>query len=150
MQIQPVIPEHADTLTQIALAAKRHWGYPERWIEIWTAQLTFTAAFFESNEGWAAMDGETEAGFYTILVADKAASIEHLWVLPKYMGQGIGKQLFRHAVQTARERGCETLQLDADPNAVGFYERMGMHKVGERHSEVDGQERMLPIMEISL
>ena len=29
-------------LTQIALAAKRHWGYPERWIEIWSSQLTFS------------------------------------------------------------------------------------------------------------
>jgi hypothetical protein len=42
------------------------------------------------------------------------------------------------------------LQLEADPNAVGFYERMGMYKIGERHSEVDGQPRILPIMEMRL
>ena len=49
-----------------------------------------------------------------------------------------------------REQGCRILQLEADPNAVGFYEKMGMVKIGERNSEVDGQPRVLPIMEIDL
>jgi ribosomal protein S18 acetylase RimI-like enzyme len=150
IQIRPVLPSEAETLSQIALAAKRHWGYPERWIEIWTPQLTFTPQYFELNESWAAVDDEEPVAFYTLLEANGIASIENLWVLPEYMGQGIGKQLFLHAVATARARGYKTLQLEADPNALGFYERMGMHQIGERHSEVDGQLRTLPIMEISL
>ena len=32
----------------------------------------------------------------------------------------------------------------------GFYEKMGMIKIGERHSEVEGQIRILPIMKIRL
>jgi GNAT superfamily N-acetyltransferase len=150
IQIRPVNPEEAGALTQIALAAKRHWGYPERWIEIWTPQLTFSPEYFKSNESWAAVNGSRPIAFYTLLEANETASIENLWVLPEYMGQGVGKQLFLHAVSIARERGYKRLQLDADPNALGFYERMGMHKAGERHSEVDGQPRILPIMEMSL
>lgn len=150
IQIRPVRPEQADVLSQIALTAKRHWGYPEPWIEIWTPQLTFSPEYFESNESWAAVDGDVPVAFYTLLEANAIASIENLWVLPAYMGQGIGKELFLHAVEVARQRGYKTMQLEADPNAVGFYERMGMRKVGERHSEVDGQPRVLPIMEISL
>lgn len=150
IRLRPVNPEEAGILTQIALAAKRNWGYPERWIEIWTPQLTFTPECFETNEGWVAVDDEEPVGFYTLLVANETASVENLWVLPQYMGQGIGKQLFLHAVAIARERGYKTIQLEADPNALGFYERMGMHQIGERHSEVDGQPRTLPIMEISL
>lgn len=137
-------------MSRIALAAKRHWGYPERWIEIWTPQLTFSPEYFESNESWAAVEGDTPVAFYTLLEANEIASIENLWVLPEYMGKGIGKQLFLHAVETARERGYNTLQLEADPNAVGFYERMGMRQVGERHTEVDGQPRTLPIMEMAI
>lgn len=34
--IRRVLPEEAAQLSRIALAAKRHWGYPERWIEAWT------------------------------------------------------------------------------------------------------------------
>jgi ribosomal protein S18 acetylase RimI-like enzyme len=150
ISIRSVNPEEAGALTQIALAAKRHWGYPERWIEIWTPQLTFSPEYFKTNESWAAVDGDVPIAFYTLLEANEVVSIENLWVLPEYMGQGIGKQLFLHAVATARARGYNTLQLDADPNALGFYERMGMHQIGERQSEVDGQLRVLPIMEMSL
>jgi ribosomal protein S18 acetylase RimI-like enzyme len=150
IRIRSVKPEEADILTQIAFGAKRHWGYPERWIEIWAPQLTFSAEYFEANESWAAVENEEPVAFYTLLEANDIASIENLWVLPEYMGQGIGKQLFHHAAGIARQRGYRILQLEADPNAVGFYERMGMHQVGERHTEVDGQPRTLPIMEMTL
>jgi ribosomal protein S18 acetylase RimI-like enzyme len=66
------------------------------------------------------------------------------------IGKGVGKTLFCHALELSRERGYRILHLEADPNAAGFYEKMGMYKVGERHSEVEGQPRILPIMEIRL
>jgi ribosomal protein S18 acetylase RimI-like enzyme len=150
IQIRPVLPKEADTLTQIALAAKRHWGYPERWIEIWTPQLTFTPEYFQKNESWVAVEDRRPVGFYTLLEANDIASIENLWVMPAFMGKGVGHMLFLHAVTRARSRAYKTLQLEADPNAVGFYEKMGMHRIGERHSEVDGQPRVLPIMEMDL
>jgi ribosomal protein S18 acetylase RimI-like enzyme len=148
--IHPADPKEADTLTQIALAAKRHWGYPEHWMELWTPQLTFTVDYFEKNESWVAVDDEGPIAFYTLLDHHGAAWIENLWVLPEFMGLGIGKQLFRHALAIARERGYKILQLEADPNAMGFYEKMGMHIIGKRNSEVDGQPRVLPIMEMKL
>ena len=150
ISIQPVLPEDAPVLTQIALAAKRYWGYPERWIEIWTPQLTFNPENFESNASWAAVEDGKPVAFYTLLEANEIASIENLWVLPEFMGKGVGRRLFLHAVETARRRGYKSLKLEADPNAVGFYERMGMHRTGERRSEVDGQPRILPIMEMDL
>lgn len=92
IRIRPVNPKESKILTEIALAAKRHWGYPERWIEIWTPQLTSSPQFFDSNESWAAVDGDAPIAFYTLLDANEIASIENLWVLPAYMGHGIGKQ----------------------------------------------------------
>jgi hypothetical protein len=53
-------------------------------------------------------------------------------------------------LELARQRGYKTLQLEADPNAFGFYEKMGMYKIGEWQSEADGQPRILPIMEMTL
>jgi ribosomal protein S18 acetylase RimI-like enzyme len=150
LAVRPVLPEEADTLTQIALAAKRHWGYPERWIEIWTPQLTFDPEYFRKNESWVVVQDGRPVGFYTLLEANDIASIENLWVMPAFMGKGVGRMLFLHAVNMARSRGYKTLQLEADPNAAGFYEKMGMHRIGERHSEVDGQPRVLPIMEMDL
>ena len=150
ISIRPVDPRDADALTAIALSAKRHWGYPVRWMEIWTPQLTFTPEYFVENESWVAIDGEQPIAFSTLLDKEGNAWVENLWVLPEYMGKGVGKQLFLHALDLARGRGYRVLRLEADPNARGFYEKMGMRKVGERVGEVDGQPRILPIMELHL
>ena len=150
ISIRHVNPEEADTLTQIALSAKRHWGYPASWMEIWRPQLTFSPEYFDENESWVAEVNDQPIAFYTLRDKDKNAWIEDLWVLPEYMGQGVGKRLFLHALSRAREQGYRILQLEADPNAVGFYEKMGMSKIGERHSEVEGRPRILPIMELDL
>ena len=148
--VRRVYPEEADRLTEIALAAKRHWGYPESWMKIWSPELTFDPQYFEANESWAAeLDGEPVA-FYTLLDKYGIAWIENLWVVPELIGKGVGRELFSHAADQARRRGYITLQLEADPNARGFYEKMGMHQIGERHSQVEGRLRVLPVMEMGL
>jgi len=119
-------------------------------MEIWKPQLTFSPQYFAENNSWVAVNREKLIGFYTLQEKNGNAWIDNLWVLPEFIGQGIGKRLFLHGIEFSRQRGYKTLQLEADPNAFGFYEKMGMHKIGERHSEVDGQTRILPIMEIEL
>ena len=148
--IRPALPEEANVLSKIALSAKAHWGYPKRWIEIWTPLLTFSPEYFEENESWVAVRENKPIAFYTLQEKHGNAWIEDLWVLPEYIGQGVGRQLFLDAIARARQMGYKTLQLEADPNAVGFYEKMGMRKIGEQHSDVDGQPRILPIMEMEL
>ena len=150
IMIRRASPNEADILSQIALEAKRHWGYSERWMEMWKPQLTFTPEYFEEYESWAAEIDNIPVAFYTLLEKEGKAWIENLWVSPEYMGKGVGRKLFLHAVETSRERGFARLHLEADPNAVGFYEKMGMRKIGERISEIEGQPRILPIMELQV
>lgn len=148
--IRKVKPEEADEMTSIALSAKAHWGYPERWMKIWAPQLTFSSEYFEENESWAAEADGVPVAFYTLQEKDGNGWIENLWVLPEFIGRGIGKRLFLHAVNRSRMRGHLVLQLEADPNALAFYEKMGMRRIGERKSEIEGQPRILPVMEMSL
>ena len=150
ISIRRALPEEANVLSKIALSAKAHWGYPERWMEIWTPLLTYSARYFEENESWAAVLDMKSIAFYTLQEKHGTAWIEDLWVLPEYIGQGVGRRLFLDAKSRAYHKGYKTLQLEADPNAMGFYEKMGMHKIGERIGEVEGQPRILPIMEIDL
>lgn len=149
-RIVPATPEQAHELTRIALASKAHWGYPQHWLEIWAPQLTFSPEYFEKNEGWVAILDEAPIGFYTLQEENGNACIENLWVLPGFIGKGVGKALFLDAVERARGRGYKTLQLEADPNAAGFYEKMGMSEVDEHQYEMEGQPRTLPIMEMKL
>lgn len=150
LQVLRATPEQADELSRIAQAAKAHWGYPQRWLEIWTSQLTFSPEYFEQNDGWVAVVEQRPIGFYTLQEENGNACIENLWVLPEFIGKGIGKALFLHAVELARQRGYDILQLEADPNAVGFYKKMGMYQISESQYELEGQPRRLPIMEMKL
>lgn len=143
-------PDQAKSLTHIAFAAKRYWGYPERWIEIWSPILTISNEYIKKHDTYfASLDGKP-AGFYAISVEGEKASLEHLWVLPEHMGKGVGMNLFKHALFRCSEIGAEVLEIESDPNAQGFYERMGAKKVGQSASELDSQPRFLPILEINL
>jgi len=150
ISIRHAKPEEADVLSQIAISAKRHWGYPERWMKLWIPQLTFTPDYFAENESWVAEENGSPIGFYTLQERDRNAWIENMWLLPEFIGKGIGRQIFVHALELARQRGFTRLRLEADPNATGFYEKIGMWKVGEYQYELGGEPRVLPLMEIEL
>ena len=150
IEIRRAHPNEAGTLTTIAHAAKRHWKYPESWIEEWQSALTLTHEFLADNEVFvAAIDGQI-AGCCALVMTDSLAEIEHMWIRPEQMGSGVGRALFEHARLRAEERGARVLELSADPNAEGFYERMGAKRIGEVQADVAGQPRVLPRMRIDL
>jgi GNAT superfamily N-acetyltransferase len=143
-------PEHSDTLSQIALDAKRYWGYPEHWITHWQSDLTISSNFINANHVYVAeCDGEIR-GFYALCVEGEKAELEHMWVRPDYIGTGIGKELFLDAMDRAATLNIKKVELSADPNAAGFYERMGATEVGQTDSHIDGQVRKVPRMKIDL
>lgn len=151
IQIRRAQPDEAEVLTDVAHAAKRHWNYPEAWIERWTVDLTITPGFIAENEVFVAMiDGEI-GGCCALVLTETLAEIEHMWIRPEHMGSGIGRALFEHAKQRAEVRGARVLELSADPNAEGFYARMGAKRVGEIKAGMSGDEsRALPRMRINL
>jgi GNAT superfamily N-acetyltransferase len=176
-------PEHASRLTEITMAAKRHWNYPGKWMQLWLPQLTISPEYISENEVWMAAEDDKVIAYYSLKLqpviarSRKAATkqspsiiqgllrreehpprndgndlwLDNLWVLPEHIGHGIGKQLFQHALEQGRTQNVSILKIEADPNAQSFYERMGARKVGESHyPEMDGQPRILPILEINL
>ena len=150
MEIIRAKPENAETLTQIAHAAKRHWGYPESWIAAWREILTMRPQFIATNIAFIAMEGERAIGFYVLTTEDDGLHLDHLWILPDVMRRGIGRALFEHAIAQATNLGFDSLKIEADPNADGFYKRMGAKRVGVSVSEVEGERRELPLLEFSL
>ena len=146
--IRNASPENASTLTTIAFDAKRYWGYPEHWIKHWESDLTITAEFIRDNHVFVhEADGEI-SGFYALCVAGNKADLEHLWVRPAAIGTGIGKELFLDAMERAAKLNVEAVEISSDPNAAGFYKRMGATQIGETDSIVDGQLRKLPRLKI--
>jgi GNAT superfamily N-acetyltransferase len=142
--------QHAQVLTEIAISAKRHWHYPEAWIQHWLPQLTISAEYISATEVWIMTNENKLIAFYALSQNEAGCELDHLWVLPEYIGKGIGKALVEHALERCKVLGTSTLKIDSDPNAQAFYERMGAKKISESSSQLFGEERILPIMEITL
>lgn len=150
MQIRRARPDEAEALTAMAHAAKRHWGYPEKWIEEWKSELTITPQFITDHEVFAAIvDGEI-AGCCALVLTGAAAELEHMWIEPRRMRTGVGRALFQHLTRRVEQLGLNEVELSADPNAEGFYERMGATRIGEVPADVDGNQRVLPRMKLVL
>ena len=107
-----------------------------------------TPAYIAHHETWMASLNEEPIAFYSLKQDAEAWWLDNLWVRPDAMGQGIGASLLRHARMRARRMGASALRVESEPHAVGFYVKMGARLAGERRTEVDGQERVLPILEI--
>jgi GNAT superfamily N-acetyltransferase len=150
VDILPATPEDADTLTRIAFAAKRYWGYPESWIQHWRDSLTITPAFVRNSRVYAAVSCGEPCAFYALTGAGGELELEHLWVLPGWIVSGVGRLLFEHAMRQAARRGANAVAIEADPNAEGFYLRMGARRVGEIVYEIESRERKLPLLTVEL
>ena len=144
MIIRQASPNEAAALTQIAHDAKRYWGYPENWIQHWRANLTISPDFISNNEVYVAEREDEIIGFYALVLGDRRAELEHMWVAAGHIGTGVGKELFVHAMQRAAGENVSAVEISSDPNAEGFYERMGARRISEDSSEIDGQARTLP------
>jgi GNAT superfamily N-acetyltransferase len=138
----------APVLTEIAHAAKRHWGYPDELMELWDADLTVTPDFAAAPTVFCVAEGERVLGFYALSRDGVEFELEHMWVAPPFMGRGLGAMLFAHATATARSMNGAVLRIASDPHAEGFYRRMGARRVGEAASTPSG--RMLPLLVVDL
>ncbi|MDQ2974514.1 MAG: GNAT family N-acetyltransferase [Acidobacteriota bacterium] len=148
MKIRKASTEDAETLTRIAQDAKRHWGYPEHWITHWQDDLTISPDYVVANQVFVAEHDTQILGFYALIIRQEKAELDHMWVAPAHIGSGVGKELFIHAMQNAAGSNLQEVTISSDPNAEGFYQKMGAHRVGETVLDIDGQSRALPRLTI--
>jgi len=146
--IRKAATEDAAALTRIAHEAKRHWGYPEHWIKHWQDDLTITPDYITANRVYLAENDGEPLGFYALIMREGKAELDHIWVTPASIGTGVGKEMFLHAMQIAAGERVSEVEIVSDPNAEGFYRKMGAHRTGETVSEIDGQPRTLPRLTI--
>ena len=136
IRLRAARPDEAERLSEIACRAKAHWGYSATQIERWRPIfLSVTAGYIAAHSVCAAVDEADDAIAFAALERAAAGDVlEHLWVLPEYIGMGIGRRLFQ---QVASESPAFT--FTSDPHADDFYRRMGARKIGEAASEFQGR-----------
>jgi len=144
-------PTDCPRLTEIAHAAKRYWGYPEAWIVNWRDQLTITEGYVAAQYVELVEIGGAPAGFFALRKHRDFTELDHLWVDPAIIGQGLGRKLLEQAVSVCRGEGVERVEIDSDPYAEPFYLHMGARRIGKTPAAVEGDpERYLPRMTLDV
>jgi GNAT superfamily N-acetyltransferase len=141
--IRPARAGEAATLTELAMRSKAHWGYDPAFMAVLRPILTITEDDLVASPVWVLDDGGAPVGLYRLTGRPPRGELEDLWLDPAAIGHGRGRRLFEHARRTAAQLGFAELQIEADPNAEGFYAAMGATRIGERRSP---SGRTLPLM----
>lgn len=126
-------PADHDRLRELTFESKAHWGYDHDLVRGWADELDFEC----EQERWVAEADRAIVAWagLALPVEDGVGVLDHLWVDPAAMGQGLGSRLFRVAANRARELGAERLEWSAEVNAVGFYEKVGGRKLRDHVTE---------------
>lgn len=149
--IREAVPADAPALSAIAREAKAVWGYDPAWISVWGPQLTIDDATIESMTVMVADVHGEPTGFVALARDGARWEIAHLWVRPRFARRGIGRQLLRSALETARRHAARTVRVESDPNAEIFYQSAGATRVGTIPAPMPGApERVLPVLEFKI
>lgn len=151
-EIRSAVLADAARLTEIAFAAKRHWNYPEHYIERWKDELTITEGYISDNIVRCISIANRPVGFYSLVVQHRQATfgeiemeagpwLDHMFLVPELHCQGLGTAFFGDLrAILAKEFPGQPLRIFVDPNAVGFYERMGAKFERRSASSIPGRE----------
>lgn len=152
VNIRPAQPTEHRLITQLTLRSKAHWGYSAAFMAACLDELTTTAADIcrADRHYWLAEAADTLLGYYALTPnTPQEHELALLFVEPKHIGQGIGRQLVEHACAQARAQGATSLLIQGDPNAAGFYRALGAVQIGQRASaSIPGRD--LPEFRITL
>ena len=128
-------PDQGARLKEIAIASKRHWGYEPERVREWADQGDFSPQSLERLALFVAECGGRVVAWASVELRGEIAWLADLWVEPDWIGHGIGTRLFRQAAEHARAGGATAMEWEAEPNALGFYERMGARHIRDTTSE---------------
>ncbi|MFY9631974.1 MAG: GNAT family N-acetyltransferase [Candidatus Cybelea sp.] len=147
--LRTAAPEESDALTRLALRSKRAWGYDDDFMQRVMPDMIVQREYLIVEHGIVAERNGKILGYAIVRIDGATAFLRDLFVEPDRFRQGVGRMLFEEAARYAREAGAKQLTLGGDPNAIGFYERLGMRQLGSEPSIVGGG-RMLPVMALDL
>ena len=128
MTIRRAVP--ADTpVLRAMMAGSNGYGRPEARAMI----VAFAAGWSVPEAGhevWLAEEGGAVAGFYALIPHGADRELDLFFTGNTTQGTGLGRRLFAHMAERARALGASRVVISSNPEAAGFYRRMGAADVG--------------------
>ncbi|HWU44975.1 MAG TPA: GNAT family N-acetyltransferase [Bdellovibrio sp.] len=143
--------EDSKALSELALGAKAHWPYDEQFIKDCAEDLAISEERAAGGFIVVAIENNKIIGFFGFSSGlNDDPEMTHLFVEPTLIGKGIGIQLWKHALNFAKQNGWISFKLIADPYAAEkFYFKVGCKKIGEIESSVR-PGRKLPLLKFEI
>ena len=136
-------------LTLITKKSKAFWGYSPEQIQEWDKNLTISQDYIKEHNVYKLTVNNLIIGYYSYFFKDeKEIELDNLFILPEYIGKGLGKYLVLDFLNRIKDQKAERIILDSEPNAESFYSKMGFVKIGEFETSI--KNRFMPIMEMKL
>lgn len=139
IQFKSAKPTDSELLSQTAFRSKAIWNYSDEQLNLWIEELTITASYIEKNSVFKITEDSNYLGFFSLVFKDGIITIDHFWLLPGNTGKGYGRKVFDYIKEIAKEIEYKTLVVCSDPNANGFYEKMGGKIIRSNESKVKGR-----------
>lgn len=122
MEITKANAEDHAVLTSITFQSKAYWGYSAAQMALWKEALTITATYILNHRVYKLVDGNRILGYYAyFLEKEDVVRMDNLFVLPEYIGRGLGSFLMRDFIARIQAENWLKVVLEAEPHAEKFY-----------------------------
>jgi GNAT superfamily N-acetyltransferase len=149
----------SEILTDISFASKRYWKYPDEYFDVWKDELTITSEYIQSNIVYVAEKNEKIIGYFSLVevkkdfwagkvFVKKGFWLEHIFISPQYIGKGVGSKLIAVLNSKCKEMNINKVCIFSDPNAKGFYDKVGARYLDESPSSIKGRTVSLYVLSI--
>jgi len=119
------------TIEAVVRAAAMVWDEDRPFLEAHPDAIEVPVELVKRGQVRVAVQSEAVVGFSSYVISDATTwEVEDLFVRPDLMRQGIGRRLVDDMVASAVRAGCNRLEVTANPQALGFYEKLGFVAVG--------------------
>ena len=123
MTIRRALPGDTDVLRAL-MADSNGYERPEARAMI----VAFAAGWSVPEQGhevWVAEEGGAIRGFYALIPHGAYQELDLFFTANDAQGMGLGRRLFDHMAGQARALGASRVVISSNPEAAGFYRRMG-------------------------
>lgn len=141
-------PADCESLSELAIRSKRHWGYSKEAMELWNVNLTITEDFINSHTVIKATLENDIVGFFALEEIQPTTRIAHYWIDTPYMRKGYGSAMFKYLKEFLKSQNVNKATVVLDPNGLAFFEKKGAKVLNKIEHKV--KNKFLLIVEIPI
>lgn len=143
--------EDALFLTSISFGAKRYWNCSGEYLSGSDEDLTITEEYLNENIVFVTQKKDTIIGYCSLHeikedymikedVIEAGYWLEHIFIRPAYIQNGIGRKLIDQVKEYCKENEIATFSAISHPITNGFYDKMGAQYIKDMGTGEVGQE----------